>query len=64
MSANYQAVLYRKWRPRIFDDLVGQQSIVQTLVNSITNNQLAHAYLFSGPRGTGKTTAGLSLIHI
>ena len=58
MSANYQAVLYRKWRPRTFDDLVGQQSIVQTLVNSITNNQLAHAYLFSGPRGTGKTTAG------
>ncbi|MBI51848.1 MAG: DNA polymerase III, subunit gamma and tau, partial [Chloroflexi bacterium] len=58
MSINYQAVLYRKWRPKTFDDLVGQKSIVQTLVNSITNNQMAHAYLFSGPRGTGKTTAG------
>ena len=58
MSANYQAVLYRKWRPKSFNDLVGQESIVQTLVNSISNNQMAHAYLFSGPRGTGKTTAG------
>jgi DNA polymerase-3 subunit gamma/tau len=49
--------LYRKWRSQTFDDIVGQPPIVQTLKNAIKNNRLAHAYLFSGPRGTGKTSA-------
>ncbi len=51
----YQA-LYRKYRPARFDDVVGQDTIVQTLKNAIANNKLTHAYLFSGPRGTGKTS--------
>jgi len=51
----YQA-LYRKYRPTRFDDVVGQDTIVQTLKNAIANNKLTHAYLFSGPRGTGKTS--------
>ena len=58
LSSNHQPVLYRKWRPRKFDDLVGQEPIVKTLQNAIQNNQSSHAYLFTGPRGTGKTTAG------
>jgi DNA polymerase-3 subunit gamma/tau len=49
--------LYRAWRPQTFEDMVGQQHIVQTLQNAIRENRLSHAYLFSGPRGTGKTTA-------
>jgi DNA polymerase-3 subunit gamma/tau len=49
--------LYRKWRSQNFDEVVGQTAIVQTLKNAIKNNRLAHAYLFSGPRGTGKTSA-------
>ena len=49
--------LYRKYRPVTFDDVVGQQHIVRTLRNAITADQVAHAYLFSGPRGTGKTTS-------
>ncbi|OGC32646.1 hypothetical protein A2311_04385 [candidate division WOR-1 bacterium RIFOXYB2_FULL_48_7] len=48
--------LYRKWRSNNFAELVGQPVIVQTLKNAILNNRLAHAYLFSGPRGTGKTS--------
>ena len=48
--------LYRKWRPRKWDEVVGQQHIVQTLRNAVTGERVAHAYLFSGPRGTGKTT--------
>lgn len=52
---NYQA-LYRKYRPKTFDDIYGQQIIVQTLKNIIKNNKLTHAYLFIGPRGTGKTS--------
>jgi len=51
----YQA-LYRKYRPRTFDDVFGQEIIVQTLKNIIKNNKLTHAYLFIGPRGTGKTS--------
>ena len=51
----YQA-LYRKWRPRTFDDVVGQEHITETLKNQIVNNRLSHAYLFIGTRGTGKTT--------
>lgn len=51
----YQA-LYRKYRPKTFNDVVGQDIIVKTLKNSIKNNIVTHAYLFSGPRGTGKTS--------
>lgn len=49
--------LYRTWRPQRFQDVVGQKHIVQTLQNSLKENRLTHAYLFSGPRGTGKTSA-------
>ncbi|QAY67348.1 DNA polymerase III subunit gamma/tau [Paenibacillus protaetiae] len=49
--------LYRAWRPQTFQDMVGQQHIIQTLQNAIREQRIAHAYLFNGPRGTGKTTA-------
>ncbi|OAI39903.1 hypothetical protein AYO38_06675 [bacterium SCGC AG-212-C10] len=49
-------MLYGKWRPRGFDEVVGQDHIVSTLRNALATGQVAHAYLFSGPRGTGKTT--------
>ncbi|MFA7256366.1 MAG: DNA polymerase III subunit gamma/tau [Kiritimatiellales bacterium] len=49
-------VLARKWRPQVFADVVGQNHVTQTLHNAIKNERLAHAYLFVGPRGTGKTT--------
>lgn len=48
--------LYRKYRPNDFDSVVGQDSIIKTLTNSIVNNNFSHAYMFFGPRGTGKTT--------
>lgn len=48
--------LYRQYRSQNFDEIIGQTVIVQTLKNAIKNNRLAHAYLFSGPRGTGKTS--------
>ncbi|MBA4421344.1 MAG: hypothetical protein C0391_09375 [Anaerolinea sp.] len=48
--------LYRKWRPRLWGEVVGQDHIVQTLKNAIATDRVGHAYLFSGPRGTGKTT--------
>lgn len=48
--------LYRKYRPKTFDEVHGQSAIVQTLKNQITSNRIGHAYLFSGPRGTGKTS--------
>ena len=51
----YQA-LYRKYRPTVFNDVVGQNIVVNTLKNAIKYNHINHAYLFSGPRGTGKTT--------
>ena len=51
----YQA-LYRKYRPKSFEDVVGQEVIVQTLTNAIKNDMVSHAYLFNGPRGTGKTS--------
>ena len=51
----YQAI-YRKWRPTTFEDVVGQQHITDTLKTEIKTNRLAHAYLFCGTRGTGKTT--------
>ncbi len=48
--------LYRKWRPRLWDQVVGQEHIVRTLRNAIQTEKVGHAYLFAGPRGTGKTT--------
>ena len=48
--------LYLKWRPKRFADVVGQDVIVQTLRNAVRQDKTVHAYLFSGPRGTGKTT--------
>jgi DNA polymerase-3 subunit gamma/tau len=55
-SMSYQ-VIARKWRPQTFDDLVGQQHVTETLKNAIKNDRVAHAYIFSGARGVGKTTA-------
>ena len=52
---SYQ-VIARKYRPQRFEDVVGQDHVTQTLANAITQNRIAHAYLFVGPRGTGKTT--------
>ncbi|NTU43345.1 MAG: DNA polymerase III subunit gamma/tau, partial [Nitrospirales bacterium] len=49
-------VLARKWRPQTFDDLTGQEAISRILKNAISHNKIAHAYIFSGPRGVGKTT--------
>ena len=51
----YQA-LYRKWRPKVFEDVLGQSHITDTLKNQIVSHKLSHAYLFSGSRGTGKTS--------
>src|SRR5690625_7155696 len=53
---SYQA-LYRTWRPQNFKDVVGQTHITRTLQNAIAQEKFSHAYLFSGPRGTGKTSA-------
>ena len=50
-------VIARKWRPQTFADLVGQAHVTETLQNAIKNNRVAHAYIFSGARGVGKTTA-------
>ena len=52
---SYQA-LYRKYRPSNFNDVVGQEVVVETLKNALKTNKMSHAYMFSGPRGTGKTT--------
>jgi DNA polymerase-3 subunit gamma/tau len=49
--------LYRKWRPRTFDEVVGQAHVTRTLRNALAGNRVSHAYLFTGPRGTGKTTS-------
>ena len=49
-------VLYRKWRSQTFDEVIGQQHVTQTLLNALRLNRVAHAYLFTGPRGTGKTS--------
>mgnify|MGYP000833714389 CR=1 FL=1 len=64
-SSQY-VVLARKYRPQTFDDLLGQDALVQTLTNAIKNNRLHHAYILTGIRGIGKTTTAriLSLIHI
>ena len=59
----YQA-LYRKYRPKSFEDVVGQKVIIKTLSNSIINDKISHAYLFTGPRGTGKTSIAKILAKI
>lgn len=51
--------LYRKYRPARLSDLVGQQHVAKTLLNALENHRVAHAYIFTGPRGTGKTSAAL-----
>jgi DNA polymerase III subunit gamma/tau len=51
----YQA-LYRKYRPQTFDDVIGQAHVTTTLAREVADDRVAHAYLFTGPRGTGKTT--------
>ena len=52
---SHQAI-YRKWRPTVFEDIIGQSHITNTLKNQITSGRISHAYLFCGTRGTGKTT--------
>jgi len=54
----HNLVLYRKYRPKTFAEIVGQEHVVQTLTNAIGSEKISHAYLFTGPRGTGKTTMG------
>ncbi len=49
-------VLARKWRPMVFEDVVGQEHVTRTLMNALKNQRIAHAYIFAGPRGIGKTT--------
>ena len=49
-------VLYRKYRPSTFSDIIDQKFITDTLKESIINNKISHAYLFNGPKGTGKTS--------
>lgn len=56
MNKSYMP-LYRKYRPQTFSDLIGQEALVKTLSNAITLDKVAHAYLFTGPRGTGKTSS-------
>jgi DNA polymerase-3 subunit gamma/tau len=58
LGQQHQQVLYRKWRPRRFEDVVGQEPITTTLRHVVAAGTPAHAYLFSGPRGTGKTSTG------
>jgi DNA polymerase III subunit gamma/tau len=55
--SSFAMSLYRKYRPQTFDDLVGQEHIAGTLRNAVASDRVAHAYLFCGPRGTGKTTS-------
>ncbi len=54
-------VLARKWRPQGFDDLIGQETVVKTFRNALSSGKVVHAYLFSGPRGVGKTSTARSL---
>jgi DNA polymerase-3 subunit gamma/tau len=53
--SNYQ-VLARKWRPQRFEDVIGQRGVTQTLRNAIAAKRIAQSFVFSGPRGVGKTT--------
>jgi len=49
-------VLARKWRPQSFEEVLGQEQVIQTLRNAIRYDRIAHAFIFSGPRGVGKTS--------
>src|SRR3990170_7053359 len=49
-------VIARRWRPQVFDQVVGQRNVTETLKNAIATDRVAHAFLFAGPRGVGKTT--------
>ncbi|MFO8144039.1 MAG: DNA polymerase III subunit gamma/tau, partial [Dehalococcoidales bacterium] len=51
-------VFYRRWRPQTLSDVVGQEQVTRVLLNALKNRRVAHAYLFCGPRGTGKTSTG------
>ncbi len=51
-------VFYSKWRPRTLAEVVGQEPVTRTLMNALITGRVAHAYLFFGPRGTGKTSTG------
>ena len=51
-----ELVIYRKYRPQKFSEVVGQDHIIKTLISALSSGKVAHAYLFAGPRGTGKTT--------
>jgi len=57
-------VIYRKYRPKNFDEVVGQEHVIKTIKNAIKNGNIAHAYLFSGPRGIGKTTIARILAKV
>ena len=50
-------VFYQKWRPQTFDQVVGQEKITRTLRNAVDSDRISHAYIFCGPRGTGKTSS-------
>ena len=54
-------VFYRKWRPQALAEIAGQEHVTRTLLNALANERVSHAYLFCGPRGTGKTTAARGL---
>jgi DNA polymerase-3 subunit gamma/tau len=54
-------VFYRKWRPQLLSEVVGQEHVTQTLLNALANERISHAYLFCGPRGTGKTSTARGL---
>src|SRR4030042_1304986 len=54
-------VFYRKWRPQSLSEISGQEHITRTLLNALANEQVSHAYLFCGPRGTGKTTTARAM---
>ena len=60
---SYQ-VLARKWRPRTFEDMVGQEHVLQALIHALENQRLHHAYLFTGTRGVGKTTIGRAVLTV
>lgn len=65
MNANMKYIVTaRKWRPQTFEEVVGQEHITTTLKNAILNNRIAHAYLFAGPRGVGKTTTARILAKV
>src|SRR5437870_12863018 len=62
LPVSYQ-VLARKWRPQTFEAVVGQDAITRTLRNALASGRIAHAYLFAGPRGIGKTTTARPLVR-